>query len=216
MSTVVLVGFSTTGKSTILREIENQYGNLVKTIDTDEVIAREWGNHIFNIYLDLVEGRERNKAIKYIKKREEEILGGFVAEQNPCLIAAGPGLPLRKEDWAAFLNRVKPVCIFLKMSADQIYYGLIKRRAKHQQIESIVSKNAFGSWDEGVITRFCDGKWVPVDPEDAIANIQKLLDERLEFYPKDAEVIDAAELRNKDGAVYKKFYKCLANYLGGV
>jgi shikimate kinase len=213
MATVVLVGFSTTGKSTILRKIDDRPGGLVNTIDTDQLVARDFSGHIFNIYLELVEGKDRSKALRYIEMREEDMLASLEVGLNPSLIAAGPSLPIRK-NWEVFCARLNPTCIFLNKSPEQIFEGLMKRRATHEKNKSIVESAAFGSWDEDLTTVFCNGKWVLVTRGEAVRNIQKHLNQRLGLYRRCAKAeYDTADiLENKKLKI--RFYKYLDDCLG--
>lgn len=79
---IILFGFCTAGKSTILKELKERLNkdNLqVIDIDTDAKISKEYGNHIYNIYISFYkergDGRENiNDALEYIEKKEREIL----------------------------------------------------------------------------------------------------------------------------------------------
>src|SRR4051812_11038544 len=90
LPTIVLMGFSCAGKSTILREASLRWP-AVRTIDSDEHIAESFGGHIYNTFLEF--GRER--ALDLIEAGERNLLNSLMDEESPRLLAAGPALPSR-------------------------------------------------------------------------------------------------------------------------
>jgi shikimate kinase len=171
--TVVLLGFSTTGKSSILRDFKEQYEEEIDTIDTDSLISQDYGGHIYGIFLALVNGADRGQAIAYIEKREREILNGIRPSQKPQLIAAGPGLVIREPAWSDFCDRVKPICFHLEKTAEEVYAGLRQRRTNQLNNPDIIGKDAAGSWDDDVTTRYQNGEYVDIPQADAIRNIER-------------------------------------------
>jgi len=212
--TVVLVGFSTTGKSTILQNVEKKHGESVEIVDTDNFgVAAHFDNYIFNIYVAKIAGRDRKEALKYIEEREREILDGFVESRKPRLIGAGPALPIRPQ-WNMFLTRVKPICVFLEKTPEHIFEGLMNRRKKHEKNRVLANSVAFGSWDEDVTTAFRDGKWEVVERDVAVNNIRRHLSQRRTAYESCAtENYDSNRI--KDDKTYReRFYTELDGYLG--
>lgn len=96
MGTVVLLGFSTAGKSTILKEFSKLHGGKVEAIDTDKRIAELDHGHIYDIFFERVSEAYREAALKYIERREGEVLDNISATSKPRLIAAGPSIPWRE------------------------------------------------------------------------------------------------------------------------
>lgn len=169
--TVVLIGFSTTGKSTYLKKIKDGLSDSISDFDSDEFLSREYDGHVYNIFMKL--GRE---AIKYIESKEEEFLRFVTAySDKPQLIAAGPFLVQRKEEWDRFVNERNPYIIHLNKSVESIYEWLIKRREKHKG-ELDVSNPNFGSWDDGVTTELLNGKYQDLPKSRSLENIKGHLD----------------------------------------
>jgi shikimate kinase len=214
MSTVVLLGFSTAGKSTILSDFETKYPQL-QTIDTDQRIARDHRGHIYQVYLDLVSGSDRQPALDYIDEKERVILKSIQVSAGPRLIAAGPFLPLRNPEWDDFLGRVHPLCLHLDLDPSDVYDGLISRRCEHLKDQAIVNHPAAGSWDEGVTTEYQHGKWVDVPREKALENISKLMQGPFSVYKKysGGRDFNAIDIR-KDPAAKDRFYEIVKDGLG--
>lgn len=183
MGTVVLMGYSTSGKSTILRNLKSKLKDRLEVVDTDEEIAGE-DEHIYNVYLRRTEGSNRQGALVHIKEQEEQILNSLDPQDAPRLIAAGPALPSRTEAWDSFVARVKPVCFYLEITAQEVREGLCWRRCKHLELVEIRDDPSFGCWDEGTTTEYKDGRWVVVNREKAIANIEREMSPLVKIYER--------------------------------
>jgi len=180
MGTVVLMGYSTSGKSTILRDMEKNFGDCLQTIDTDDEVALDFDGHIYNVYLRLTNVGNRQKALDHIKKKEEQLLANLYLTNTPRLMAAGPALPSRTE-WNSFVKRVNPICFYLEITAREVYDGLRWRRCRHLELLKIRDDRNFGCWDEGTTTKYKNGRWVVVS-EEAIANIEREMEPLVSIY----------------------------------
>jgi shikimate kinase len=165
MGTVVLVGFSTAGKSTILRDFEKILSTLVEAFDSDKEISKDFGGHIYLLFSKLIKGKDRKNALRCIKQRENAILSWFQPSTKPRLIAFGPSVPSR-EEWNPFIERVRPIVFYLKLSECEVREGLRRRRKRHIK-DGLQSIPAFGSWDQGVTTKFNkkSQSWDPIEEE---------------------------------------------------
>lgn len=215
MGTVVLMGYSTSGKSTILRKLALRSGRCLKTVDTDKLIANDYGGHIYNVYLRLTKGPNRQAALHYVRKKETRLVNALVPMNTPRLIAAGPALPSRDPEWNLFVERVKPVCFYLEMTAQEVYKGLHRRRSGHLKCVEIRDDPSFGCWDEGTTTKYEDGRWVPVSEQDAMANIEQEMSPSVKIYERycNGGKISARKIRGST-EVAEKFYRQIEESLG--
>lgn len=220
MATVVLLGFSTTGKSTILGDFANEFRDEdLQTIDTDKQIvipeyaATEKDAHIYLVFNKLVNGCDRKNAVEYIERREEEVLELLKPVKHPRLIAAGPAVPSRKE-WKNFMQRVNPFCFYLEKTAEEVYQGLLKRREKFPK--EISERADFGSWDEDVITKCENGKWLLIPKSEAITNITKHMTPLVKIYQSDSQgrKYRSLEILNDTNSKKTEFYAQVRNMLG--
>lgn len=178
--TVVLFGFSTTGKSTLLQYFKNHYRRKVIFIDTDKEVAKDYECHIYNIYLDLIEENDlikRNKPIEYIKQAESALLKRLCEPWGqPRLIAAGPFIN-DKDNFDLFKKISKPEFYFFKIDAESVYDGLLFRHNQHIK-EGLSSDPFFGCWDHGVTKAYNpESKYYELLPKEiALEKIRESLD----------------------------------------
>lgn len=187
MGTVVLLGYSTAGKSSILNHFKSVMGNRIETIDSDSEMSKEYGGHIYLLYSTLVEGQDRNKALACIEDRENAILRWFQPAPRPRLIAFGPAVPSRHE-WEGFLKRIRPTVFYLELSECEVQEGLRLRRDKHIR-DGLESLPAFGSWDEDVVTTYDEDseRWVPINNDKKVySNIQRHMSGLMPLYSEAA------------------------------
>lgn len=172
MKCVVLLGFSTTGKSSILGDFREQLGDVVDTLDSDQQVSEQDGGHIYNVYLRFRDGYNTDPSIHEIERREREFLRTFEPVAKPLLLASGPFLPIREPEWSAFVEQVRPVFFYLQKNPEEVLKGLLVRRARHQENPDLASDPGFGCWDQGITTEFRDGRWVLIDRAVALQNIR--------------------------------------------
>lgn len=173
MKCVVLLGFSTTGKSSILREFRQQHSGTVDTLDSDEQVSQPDGGHIYNVYLRFLDGRNTATSIQAIEGREREFLRTAGPTTKPLLLSSGPFLPIREPEWSGFVDRVRPVFIYLQKSAEEVLAGLRLRREGQLQDAQLSADPGFGCWDQGVTTDYCDGRWVEIGHDQALENLRR-------------------------------------------
>jgi shikimate kinase len=179
----VLLGFSTTGKSTILKYFRKGYADAIETVDSDGEISKEDGSHIYNVFLRFVDRGNTHLAIEEIERREHLFLEKAGPGTKPLLLAAGPFLPIRELEWSAFVERVRPICFYLQKTPEGVLKGLRERRARHLLCKQLANRPGFGCWDRGVTTEFRNGQWVEIkDPERALQNIRDNMREMVRRY----------------------------------
>ena len=173
MGVVVLLGCWTAGKSSTVRRLEQKYPGKFRAIDTDSCVAESFAGWIYNIYLALVDGANVNPAADYIEWRERCLLTKLLDVREPCLIAAGPMVPTREPIWSAFINHIKPTCIYLSLSPEEVYDGLSLRRLRQCKNGLDLVQN-FGSWDKDLCTQFdpTTGLWEVLNRDDSLACIE--------------------------------------------
>lgn len=163
---VILIGFSTTGKSYFRSKIEKEYGEKFCCRDSDQFVARFHDEHIFKIFLAM----GKKDALAYIEAQEREFIREISKPHDkPLLVSAGPFLVIR-EGWDELIKAKAPFVIHIEKSPLGIYDGLCDRRRKHMN-ELDVNDPNFGSWDNDVLTRLENGKYVDVHREVALDNI---------------------------------------------
>ena len=176
MATVILIGFSTSGKSHYLKQVDLKYPDKFSLLDSDEFISASHAGHIYNIYLE----RGRQQAIEEIERRETEFIQMLPDIEENLLIAAGPFIVIR-EGWDEFVKENNPFIIFLDRKAEKIYESLNARR--QQQKKELDTQNPnFGSWDLDVLVKIENGAYLDLSKEKAIENIQMHLDKLLPIY----------------------------------
>jgi shikimate kinase len=175
--TVILIGFSTAGKSHYLRTICKLNPFPIYFLDSDKFASEEYGGHIYNIFMEL--GRE--KAIEFITSKEEECINHLSSQLNmPTLVAAGPFLRIRK-GWKEYVASHKPHIIYLKKSPENIYIDLCKRKREQKDTLDFNNPN-FGSWDLDVTTQKINGTYQDISDDDSLKNINKLLSSVTSIY----------------------------------
>lgn len=181
---VVLLGFSTTGKSSILTDFTQQYSSLVECIDSDSEIAKPNGGHIYNIYFDYLEKHDTQKALQEIERREREFLTRTKPTDKPLLLASGPYLPTRTPQWDHFVAQANPVFIYLQKSAEDVTNGLFERRRRQENHPTLFNRYGFGCWDQGVITNFENNTWNKLADDESLENVRRNMDAPVRLYEK--------------------------------
>lgn len=175
MRQVIFIGFSTTGKSTLINKLGDKFPNRTK-FDTDKEIAKDFGDSIANIYYA---NKNLADTHAFIDAQESAILNTLTTADDNLMIAAGPGIPLRPA-FSAYVQAKQPHVILIERPAEEIYQSLLDRRNK-MKTEAIHQRQDFGAWDIGVMV---DDKLTDYTREVAIQKIQALLDQRKESYNK--------------------------------
>lgn len=174
MTCVVLLGFSTTGKSTILQSLQKVHGGAIETVDSDQRISADFDGHIYNIFLRCRNGADTTPAIRLIEQGERRFLGEVNPGKKPLLMAAGLFLPTREPEWRQFLERVHPVCFYLQKEPEDVLQGLRQRRIHHSENPELAHNSGFGCWDQDVTTEYRDGKWAPIEDDNrALENVRR-------------------------------------------
>lgn len=106
---IVLIGFMGSGKTTVGKRIEKEYG--YSFLDTDAYIETREGRSISRIFAE--EGEE------YFRRLEREVLKELIASTRHKLIATGGGMPLQKEN-ARLLRELGRV-FYLETSEEGIW-----------------------------------------------------------------------------------------------
>ena len=171
-ATVVLLGFSTAGKSTIVGRFKDKYGAKLDTLDTDDVIASSLARsldptfsnkaHIYDVFFHFVKNGDTSKALEYIADEERRVLKTNAKRQGvPLLVAPGPNTVFRDPEWSEFCKALTPTFVYLKLDKSEVYYGLHNRRQGYLNEPSLQQrKKDIGSWDQHVITEYRNRQWV--------------------------------------------------------
>jgi len=180
MATVVLLGFSCAGKSSLATEVCNRWPDVSK-LDSDAWIAKPYGEppHIYEMFFQL----GRDQALHEIAHRERLFLDELNESDHPRLIAAGPALPSRQPQWGHFVDRVRPRSVYLVQTPEEVLAGLRERRACHLRNAQIAAHPLFGSWDQEVTTQAVAGNgWEEVDDVTALTNIAREMGSLVSHY----------------------------------
>lgn len=184
MKCVVLLGFSTTGKSSILSHFRKEDAHHVDTLDSDQQISQSDDGHIYNVYLRYRNGSNTETAIRAIDRREREFLRTTRPTRMPLLLASGPFLPLREPEWSEFIAAVSPVFFYLQKNPEDVLNGLLERRKRQLAEPELSNRPGFGCWDQGVTTNYQDGQWVEISRARALENIRRNMEGMVAKYSK--------------------------------
>lgn len=206
--TVVLIGFSTAGKSHYSDKIESLNPFEISFQDSDKFLSKEYGGHIYNIFMSL--GRE--EAIAYIEKKEKEFISHLSSSgSTPTLVAAGPFLLIR-EGWENYYRTHNPFVIHLNKKPESVFKGLIKRKIDQKNKLDISNPN-FGSWDKDVTTQEMNGKYVDNSDEDSLKNITRLIKDIEPYYAKYRHEIYDSDLLKDNPILGDELIKAIINRL---
>jgi shikimate kinase len=212
----ILLGFSATGKSTLKHEFEALEAEREMDIrDTDVLIGREHGGHVYGVFLDLVVGNNRVAALNEVEAVERRFLKTFTPTK-PTLIVAGPALVIRPE-WTTFLARVKPRGFYLTIDAAGVFDGLKHRY--HDEVKRLGQHPSFGSWNEDMTTDYNSAtkRWERVDDTTALANIKRNMATNVALYGAASASMDryvGGEALWGNAAVTAKVVQEIRQYLG--
>ena len=176
MATVVLLGCSTTGKTTAARRMMKTSGMHFEVIDTDSLVAsdEEFKGHLYAMFLKFTKDGDTSAPQLFLELGERALLIKLKEKRESVLIAAGPNVPLREPEWSAFLRAVQPICVYFRLSAGELYEGLKKRRER-QKRRGMDLCPGFGCWDNGLATRYNakSGEWDELSKDEAIPLIEQ-------------------------------------------
>ena len=183
--TVVLAGYSASGKSCFGQKIRKRFaskGRELEYRDSDEEIGKRCGDGIYACYI----GMGYDAALVYIEERERFFLDSLRVSDAPRLVVAGPNLPLRDSHshWSDFLERVKPIVYYLKVSARMVRSRLADRESDILKAHpELVNDKEFGSWNLGTLRRRDDaGKCILVPKDEAVERIREMMSEQVRRY----------------------------------
>jgi shikimate kinase len=155
---IILLGFSTTGKSSIIKEIKTRIDeSKIKLCDSDKFISSRYSGHIYELYLDNFEENDpilRTKVTNLINQLENQFLDQLIGYAGTYICAFGPNIHIRNNFDKYFLSH-KPLTIFFKADLDTVYKSLIRRESDHSEV--VGNKKGFACWNQGV-TRFFNFK----------------------------------------------------------
>ncbi len=175
-----MIGFSCTGKTSLGTQV---FGEDI--LDSDKELRQWIGNkegqpfaHVYEIFMKL--GRKR--ALAVIQGAENALIDRWAGDTRRLIISLGPGFPFR-DNWVR-LRAISKVVLFRK-SPQGIYSGMKERREKI--FADCPEAKSHDNWDVGVIV---DDNRTELSQEVAIMNIQRLLDERENYYRDNDGVVE--------------------------
>ncbi|SFW67936.1 nucleoside/nucleotide kinase family protein [Chitinophaga sancti] len=183
---VLLVGFSTTGKSSLINELSGQLPDNVEMIDSDKAISKDFDGHIYKLFLaqhDIKDPIARVSIMESIHQGENNFIRDLKLKKQPYIAAIAPNVHTRPE-WHNFLYSVNPFVIFLKAEIESVYKGLKIREEKLYQTHK--DNSGFGIWNL-YVTRFYDeekGQYLELPESVAKQNISELIQINEKEYKK--------------------------------
>ena len=178
MATVVLLGCSTSGKSSAARRFAAMYGGEFEVVDSDALVAQdpEFRGDLYAMYLKFTNGGDTSAAQLYLELGERHLLRQLAQEKSSQLIAAGPNVPLREPEWSHFVQARNPICFFFRLSDLELFQGLKERRNRHRR-RGLDLCSSFGAWDGGLATRFNEETkaWDELAMEDSLPLLKRHL-----------------------------------------
>lgn len=159
-SKVVLLGYMTSGKSTIGKALANRFG--MEFFDLDEEISNQVGMEIPSIFSE--------KGELFFRKKESEVLSNLLQSENQFVLSLGGGTPCYGNN-ITLVNQSTPNSFYLKLSIP----NLVKRISKEKHLRPLVAaipdhelpefigKHLFERtpfYTKANNTIFCDGKTI--------------------------------------------------------
>jgi shikimate kinase len=173
----IIVGFSATGKSSLLDELKATLGDKADFIDSNKWISKEYDENIYALYLDKYDPTDpvnRTSLMDAIATSEEEFIQYLKNHKGPYIAAIGPNVHTR-EGWDDYIEEASPYVIYLWADVDAVYKGLKKQ--ENDLSAEIKSNDAFGVWNHGIIRKYDEpsGKYVEMPTKFAKQNVAKLI-----------------------------------------
>lgn len=197
MTVIVIVGPHTAGKSTFIERLSGRGALTANFLDTDAAVSGDYASSIYNMFLALTNGDNTHQALNLIEMRERALLKELKFQNMPCLVAAGPLVPIREPEWSEFLATVNPICFYFKLSAKEMFAGLRRRRRK-QQFSGLDQRENFGSWDKELGMRYDNEnkRWAEITEAEAIPLIENFLARVTPSYEKSCERFRVYQAQN--------------------
>jgi len=152
---VILIGFSTTGKSTIRRKINVPSG--VESLSSDEEISKDYSSRIYKLFIEnhnIEDPVDRINILNEISNNENLFIKYLMETTKPYIAALGPNIHTRS-NWGEYYTNCKPFTIFLEADVDTVYNGLIHREENIiSEFRELQNHPAFGNWNHGVIREY--------------------------------------------------------------
>ena len=217
MKTVVLVGFSCAGKTTVGKAVKARWGVEVRESDVTIASPESQGEphpgdpHVYKVFF--AHGRER--ALELIEQREREFLRELKPSSAAQLVVTGPAVPSRIPDWEDMIARVRPEFVYLELTPDEALGGLFERRATHAAIPDVARHPLFGSWDEGVTTYHVDGAWRAYTPAEALVNVTEAMRQLRVMYEAATPAANRFAVVGRDDPAAKEELVCRVGSLLG-
>lgn len=188
---IIIQGFSTTGKSSLLKDLEKIVSPEIVLLDSDNWISSDYNGHIYNLYIENTELSDpiyRNKAMNLIEEKENEFLVMAIQLKKPFIAALGPNVHTRSI-WNEFLIRTQPYPIMLKANAFDVLKGLNRR--EDIMPNDIRNKWNFGCWNYNVTRQFdkITSLYNHLPDKKSIENISRLIKVNEREYEKIANNI---------------------------
>jgi shikimate kinase len=148
---VLLIGFSTTGKSSMLKGLKTEINSDIELLDSDYEISRLYNHHIYGLFLDnhkKDDPENRQEIMDEISSSEDFFLKHLMQLSKTYIAALGPNIHTRTS-WENYYTKENHFIIFLKANVESVYKGLIRR--EDDLFNAHGNSPAFGNWNQGVI-----------------------------------------------------------------
>lgn len=185
MTSVALIGFAASGKSTLGKAVKRYCHRSKFAIsyrDSDDEIGASHGGSIAEIYANL----PYPGACSLIELEERQFLNSIRTIDLPTLIVAGPNTILREPEWSQFLERTKPIIYYLTIGAPLCYDRLSKRhqqlRKKYQDNPNVLSVNRGMLGDLN-----SHGRFVDYGRDEALRHVSENMCEQVKCYERIAD-----------------------------
>jgi shikimate kinase len=117
MKKIVLIGYMSSGKSTIAKLLSEKLQ--MRSCDLDKLIEKEVGLSIENIF--------QQKGEVFFRKKEHEIFKIILSSDDALIVSTGGGTPCYANNHL-LLNENEVVSVYLKASIDTLYERLLHEK----------------------------------------------------------------------------------------
>jgi shikimate kinase len=186
---IVIVGFSTTGKSSILKEVTGLSENVL-LLDSDSEISKDYNSHIYNLFItnhNEYDPITRSAIMNKIESKEIDFIEFLKQQTQPYIAALGPILHGRP-NWNSYYLSSKPFVVFLKADTSCVYEGL--KRREDEMPEGVKQSTAFGNWNLDVIRGYNPNinRYFRLERDIAMANINQMVIRSEHYFSQIANV----------------------------